>query len=176
MLSIVGCAKSPQQVPFQAQVSTGGIQGGGAAIALVLEDARVNNILGSRGGVYEDTSLISLKGSAIKDIELYLRDRLQKAGFEFGADVVANWSVRLDVLSYEIEKLNTVKEEITVQSRMSIVIEKASSTYENSYSATTSEEVVGLASEAKNVDIINRAINATLRALLNDEGISEFMN
>lgn len=175
-LFMVGCAKSPQQVPFQAQISTGGVQGSGESISLAIKDLRQSEVLGSRGGVYEGTSLITLQKGAIKDIEAFIKGRLEQAGFVFAEDIAANWSIKLDDLSYDVEKMSSVKEKVTVQCRMSIVITKGHSTFENSYSATSSEEVIGLATESKNVEIINRALNATLQSMLKDDEITRFMN
>lgn len=178
MFLVAGCAKSPQQVSYKPGVLTNSsLQGNGITFDLSFIDGRSSEILGSRGGAYEDTSLISLDSNALGNIEGHIQSRLVLSGYNMGDTSVSSmWTVKLEELTYNVTEISSIKDMLNVTAKMSVVIVKGNSTYTNSYSSKSGEEIVGLASETKNETAINRALNSAIDALFRDQGINDFLN
>ena len=76
-----GCAVSPQSVVLYPQATlTGPLYGQGRTMTIQVEDRRSSSVLGSRGGIYETSSVISISN----DISAALLAAAQKATSQLG--------------------------------------------------------------------------------------------
>ena len=79
---LVACAYSPQQITINPSVDTSAEDYGlGRSVQIVVEDHRAVKELGSRGGVYKDTSLITIGNSITEAIAGAAEARLAIQGF-----------------------------------------------------------------------------------------------
>lgn len=176
-LVLVGCAKSPQQVSFDAAPTQSALWAGKGAIAeLQVVDARSTTNIGSRGGIYKATSTLSLDNRATEDMSIYLQSRLLSAGFKLGnVNPATSWTVKLTELTYDYVKVKGVRDQVDVYCGISVEIVRGLSTYTNTYNASISNEVLTLASNNQNQAWVNAAINAALDQLFQDQGIASFV-
>ena len=71
---LAGCAYSPQQITVNPVINTETESyGAGRGLTVSVEDARSNKELGSRGGAYKDTSLITIDNSLEEAITRFLK-------------------------------------------------------------------------------------------------------
>lgn len=176
-LLLVGCAKSPQQITFEPQISQGSVWiGKGNRAELQVVDARSNTNIGSRGGIYQSTSTLSLDNRSTEDMSIYLQTRLLTAGFKLSnTEPFSKWTVKLTDLTYDYKKVKGMRDQVEITSGISVEIVRGLSTYTNQYSATSVNELVTLASDAQNQEWINTTLNATLDQLFNDAAINTFL-
>lgn len=176
-LALVGCAKSPQQVSFDPKpVQSAVWVGKGALAELQVVDARQITDIGSRGGIYKSTSTLSLDNRATEDMSIYLQSRLLSAGFKLGnVNPATSWTVKLSELTYDYVKVKGVRDQVDVYCVVSVEVVRGLSVYTNTYRASLSNEVLTLASNDKNQEWVNAAINAALDQLFQDQGIAEFL-
>jgi uncharacterized lipoprotein len=176
-LLLAGCAKSPQQVTFDAQVSEGSVWvGKGKRAELQVVDARSSTNIGSRGGIYQSTSTLSLDNRATEDMSIYLQTRLLTAGFKLSnTEPFSKWTVKLTDLTYDYKKVKGMRDQVEITSGISVEIVSGLSTYTNEYSASSVNELVTLASDAQNQEWINTTLNAALDQLFADAGINDFL-
>ena len=176
-LLVVGCAKSPQQVTFEPQISQGSVWvGNGKRAEMQVVDARSSTNIGSRGGIYQSTSMLSLDNRATEDMSIYLQTRLLTAGFKLSNTApYSKWTVKLTDLTYDYNKVKGVRDQVEITSGISVEIVSGLSTYSNQYSATSVNELVTLASDKQNQEWINATLNAALDQLFNDAAINAFL-
>lgn len=176
-LSLVACvAKSPQQVTLTPEPVTPNLMSGeGMALQLEVMDKRPSEIVGSRGGVYEDTSLITLEGNVEEILQQILTEKLQQAGFSIESNSDVRWSVELTNLTYELVDITSAREEIRVNCVMNLTIYKGASRFRNEYRAFRTEEVLTIPSDEKNATLINQVVTDTIASLLQDSKITEFL-
>lgn len=83
MLALAGCALSPQQVellPQVAAVASANV-GNNLPIRVVANDKRASDVIGSRGSIYAETSLIRASNNVPEALAQLVRDHLQARGF-----------------------------------------------------------------------------------------------
>lgn len=178
VLALFGCsAKSPQQVQVQPDLTAAnGLKANGEVVHLEVIDSREDKVLGTRGGVYEKTSLITLSSDFTSDVEEVLKSKMTDSGFTLGGDTSnIKWKVNFKELTYKIEKKSALKNVVTVFGDMSINIVAGNKTFNNFYQTTFTQEVLNTPSDKKNNQMINTAISNLLTLMLEDKTISEFL-
>jgi uncharacterized lipoprotein len=174
---LFGCvAKSPQQVQLTPELVTPNlITGQGMSIQLDIEDVRQNKVLGSRGGVYEDTSLITLQDGSVDALAAALEGKLQEAGFNLEDASETRWLVELKSLTYDVVDVTSAREDIRVNTELQLTIYKGNSRYRNDYKAFRTMEVLTIPTDEKNASLINSVVSDAINSLLQDSKITEFM-
>ncbi len=80
---VAGCAVSPQTITIAPQTNLSGpFYGQGRTLTIEVEDRRASSVLGSRGGVYESSSVITIAN----DINAALRLAAQSSAAQLGFD------------------------------------------------------------------------------------------
>ncbi|MGJ8686688.1 MAG: YajG family lipoprotein, partial [Spongiibacteraceae bacterium] len=82
LLVFTGCAYSPQQIhvaPVFSPLSEA--VGGGRSVHVRVSDGRQNKVLGSRGGSYRDTALVTLENDLAQSLSSALATQLQSMGY-----------------------------------------------------------------------------------------------
>ena len=78
---VAGCAVSPQTITIVPQTNLSGpFYGQGRTLTIEVEDRRASSVLGSRGGVYESSSVITIAN----DINAALRLAAQSSAAQLG--------------------------------------------------------------------------------------------
>ena len=176
-MALVGCARSPQQISYQSATVDPAINPGDGIISRVtMVDGRNSTVIGTRGGAYKNTSVITLDVKALSRMRSYIQAQLLGTGFEFNTSGNNSvWEITMSRLSYDIKEVNAIKDKVEVSCELELLITLPDdTTYQNSYLSLVAEEVIGLPSDDKNAAIVNRAINGAIAELLADTAISEF--
>lgn len=80
--ALVGCAHSPQQLTVQPQINKPLSQvAQQQPVSVRVQDTRQNKVLGTRGGIYPNSSNITISDSALPAIRQQVEQALRQLGF-----------------------------------------------------------------------------------------------
>ena len=176
--ALVSCAETPQQVVVAPPLSTDNmINGQGQSIALTVTDEREDPVLGSRGGVYAETSVITLERNFEQKLQKQLTAKLTQHNFTIDPmSLETTWNVKLQELTYQVVKVDQLKDNIVIKGKLGFEINKANKTFTKSYGASRMQAVFSKPSDQKNSELINRVLADMIDAMLADQDVAGFLN
>ena len=170
ILTLSACALSPQKVMIAPPIAVDKnlAVSGNVPITLEVVDARGDQLVGKRGGVYSTADITT--GT---DVAAALHQSVAKALRELGYQVGANTS--LSPLKIELTKLNytpsgeNVVRAVEVAAEIRATYRTANKTFTNEYGVTRKKEIVKAPNEKENNELINNALASVLEQLLADK-------
>ncbi|GGX74018.1 YajG family lipoprotein [Saccharospirillum salsuginis] len=177
-LLLAGCAQlSPQQVTFEPDVPESSIQGDGSTLWVDVEDNRPSNVIGQRGGVYEDSSDITPAGNLRELLRTTAEETLREAGYELvEMNPRIEFTLSLDELNYAVEDVDAARKEATASAKISIQAVKGGTIYSNAFRSQRTIETLRFPSPEENSEILNHVFNAVVERALTDPGLQAFLN
>jgi len=174
------CAHSPQQMRLEIQLAVEPRNLGMERVVLVTAaDRRSNKVVGSRGGVYAQTSLITIRNPV--EVELV---RTVTGGFSKWGFVSANNSGAVSPL-----KVHVVLEELSYASSggfytkpailnaiVSVTIDRGNYQYSSRYKSSSERRFLTTPSNRDNQDLINELLQETLSRLFQDAKLIDFLS
>ncbi len=173
---LAACGLSPQQVPIAPvlEIPVRNL-GRGRAIAVQVTDARARKHLGTRGGIYSDTALLTPAGDLATAIRDALGQALRKEGFRVvGAEAPLGIRVSVDDLSYAPVQ-GTVIKQVQTGIDFRVTLRDALRSIATKVSFSSTQDVIGAPSPEDNERLINRTISKGLTRMLNDHEVVEFL-
>lgn len=177
LLVLTACAYSPQQVEISpAPLVNAESYGQGKSVAVKVEDRRENKVLGSRGGVYKDTSLVTVKNDLPAAVAAVTRASLAMQGFDVNnADPQAEYRVLIDELQYDVPA-STVMSQVDLKARVRVEVVAGQQRYQGQYKTETQRKVFGNPSPEKIQQLINELLTDTLARSYQDQKLKAFMS
>lgn len=177
VLIISACAYSPQQVTIKPDIAMEGEQyGNGRSVLVSATDERANKTLGSRGGVYEETSVITLGNDITQAIVNATKAKLATQGFNVNAQASdADMNVVVEELVYDIEDKGVIKN-VTLRCLVRVDIKAGSENFSGRYKTGSGQEVAFYPNMQKNEELINKVISDTLARALSDAKLKAFLS
>lgn len=173
-----GCALSPQTVPVEPSLAVDEVDvGHGRRIALEAVDSRTDKTLGTRGGIYADSSTISTDAGIQEAVRGAMAEALTTQGFivvEPGAEAEMRMRVALEELSYQAFG-DPVVRSVEVGSKVSNTITRGSETYTGRAGLTRTRNVLTAPAPEDNEAYINDALAMSLEKLLADPRYLDFI-
>ncbi|MGK0441533.1 MAG: putative lipoprotein [Pseudohongiellaceae bacterium] len=177
-LLVFGCAYSPQQIIITPSISaTDEVYGQNRIINVLFEDQRSNKVIGSRGGAYPDTSIITPSNDINAAMIKATKQGLRQQGFVIDEQQTpaATMKIILNTLSYEQDEESiTSKVNLTTVLLLEVVV--ADKTYRGRYKSASSHQLVVNPSAEKNELLINTALSETLQRSLSDPKVKAFLS
>ncbi|OMH25926.1 YajG family lipoprotein [Motiliproteus sp. MSK22-1] len=175
-IALTGCALSPQNVELNPTVTVTNSIPVSHVVKLNIEDRRSQNQLGTRGGVYAESSYIyparpieeSLRPTALKALENL---GLQTTGMSPSPILV---NIIIDELSYTADD-SSVPKKVTLKTRIRANVLKASREHNGQFNSSKTHSYIKLPSEEENQKIINDILSETLTRLFNDQKLVDFI-
>ncbi len=176
-LLLSGCAISPQAIPINPSVTVPSQNiGQGRSVNLSVVDTRENKVLGSRGGVYAKTAVLTIDGGPEEPIKQEVAGALTAYGFTVLNAMNADMSLRIEVDTLDYEKTGkTFPMVIKNQILLKAICNKAGEEFTSRYSANRAKEYVTTPSAKQNEEMINELVSKALNAMLKDPRLIEFM-
>jgi len=164
-----GCAYSPQTVTIEPKVKPSGQSTGqNRQVALTVGDERANKVLGTRGGIYEKTAVITIGNDMPEAIARATRGYLAAQGFVVGvADAPNRLHIAVDTLNYDREAV-AAGEKISVYALLRAELRQGNETYRGRYETRNEHRTAGKASQRRNEDLVNELISDTLQRVFAD--------
>lgn len=173
------CALSPQEIRLQPSVDLAPADfGDQRSINIVVEDRRSSPVIGTRGGVYPDTSTIVIGNDYRSEIAQTVAGALRQWGFRpqpsnsDPADL--RFIVGIEQISYQPGN-NSAIGKMHIAVNLSLVVEKGKQRYQGQYGASGELGYV-TASAAKNEARINEIFDLALQKLFSDAGLVAFLH
>jgi uncharacterized lipoprotein len=177
-LSLSGCALSPQTVPLQPSLAIDETNiGQGRTIALDAVDHRTDKTVGTRGGVYRDSAIISTGEDVAAALRRSMSDALGAQGFrvlEPGAAADLSMTVGLEKLSYKAYGEPVVRT-LEIAAKVSNAVARGDERYSASAGITDTRNVLRAPAPADNEAYINDTLAKALEKLLSDPRYVEFV-
>lgn len=176
LLTAASCALSPQVIPIQPDLQPPAAGPGNTrgTLALKVEDARSDKVIGYRGGVYATASLTA-SPDMTDAVYRELAANLTARGYSIQSGGTADISLLVEItgLGYVVTEKNLVHTVAT-----SAVVRATSSaggkTRSGEYRDRRTKEMVKLPSEAENRALINDILSSVLQQLVSDPDLLKF--
>jgi uncharacterized lipoprotein len=174
-LSLVGCGLSPQQLNPEP-VFAGGIVavGQGQPVQVRVVDGRSSPVLGTRGGMYPETSTISVEGASIvPKLQAQVEAAVRLMGFTptAGAMNAPQLSVTLSQLSYQSPKDEAYVTEANIAAVLGVDVQNGNRRYNGRYSASMNQRSGMAPNEETNNQLVSEVLSDALSKLVRDPAI-----
>lgn len=173
-----GCALSPQLVSIKPDLRVPvASYGNQRDVNVRVEDHRSNSVIGTRGGIYGQTSTIEIGNNANTEIAYSVAAALTRWGFRSTVDGyrghALEFGVAVEKLSYQHDR--SVAGTLQVDAEVSIVVESGGATYRGKYAASKELGYATAPSEEKNSEAINEVMSLALEKIFADKGLIAFL-
>jgi uncharacterized lipoprotein len=173
---ISGCAVSPQSIVINPQVAASGpAYGQGRALVINVDDRRSSAVLGSRGGVYETSSLITISNDINGALLLAAQSAAAQLGFDGTSSAKpATLTLALDELIYDTQTQSLINT-VTIIAKITLTTTIGSSTHTGQYQTERSHKLPQLPDAQKNQEIISEALSTSLERGFSDISLANFL-
>lgn len=178
LLAFIGCAQSPQQIHV-APVFSPALEsvGGDRPVHVRVSDSRQNKVLGSRGGSYRDTALVTLENDLAQSLSSALATQLQSMGYNtdsLQADTV-DLHLIVDSLVYDNIDTNGPAYNINMAVATRVEAVRGDDKYQGQYRIKRQQSFFSAPSEPHNSSIVNGLLTEVVVSMLNDEKLIAFV-
>ena len=176
-LIAVACAHSPQQITINPAINTAAEHyGNGRSVSVSVEDARENKVLGSRGGVYKDTSVITLANELDVAIARAAEAKLAVQGFNVNnPEAAADMKIIIEQLSYDTPE-QTVGKKVLLGAILKVEVSAGNETYSGRYKTNSERQTAFTPNMKENEEMINTLLSDTLVRLFSDPKLKTFLS
>lgn len=175
-LALGGCAMSPQQIEVSPKITVNdAVKSAQTTISVTVYDDRPGDRIGSRGGVYSETSTISTSA----DFALSVRSAVELALRQMGLKVTDSqdtpqFQVYIDQLSYTVPEGYVSQVDLKATAR--VVVTGGGEVFSGRYSSNIQQKLVAAPSDEKNVELVNQVLSDVLGRAFNDGELKAFLN
>ena len=177
LLTVSGCALSPQRVTLETDIPDERSNiGGNAALTVDARDARDTPAFGTRGGVYPDTALILPDNNLDQLLSSSLTQAFQQRGFNAfnPTNGGAQLDVRLTTLDY-IPSAGSVVNPVEINAVLDVTAKRQGDTLVREYRHSVTHRQPFTPTAPQNHRMINGALNHLLSQLVNDPELLSFI-
>ena len=178
-LTLVGCANSPQQLSPQPKLTSQlAAVGHGQPVVVRVVDGRPSPTLGTRGGLYPETSAISVQGS---DLLPKLQAQAEAAVRLLGFTPTSNsgnapqLTVTLSDLKYQSPKEGLYVTEATISSTFRADVQNNGRSYSGRYAASLNQHFGMVPNEETNTKLVSDVLSDALTRMFKDQTIGQML-
>ena len=174
---VTGCALSPQIIEIDPVIKVDSAAAKPYRLSLDVVDTRGTDIIGKRGGVYEETSDITTSGNMTQNIYHNVSKALQNLGYQVagkGESSDAELVIKVTNISYAMytEKLLN---KVEIKAAVEIVARKNYKEFTGGFNATRKKDFVKIPGIEQNEEIVNETLALVLQNMLGDEDLNRFL-
>ncbi|MES2821338.1 MAG: YajG family lipoprotein [Pseudomonadota bacterium] len=178
-LTLVGCAHSPQQLSPQPTINTPlAAVGQGQPVVVRVVDGRPSPLLGTRGGLYPETSGISVTSA---DIVPKLQAQAEAAVRLLGFTPTANaynapqLTVTLAELKYQSPKDGVYVTKATISATFRADVQNANRRYSGRYGASLDQSFGMAPNQQTNTKLVSDVLSDALTRTFKDASIGQLL-
>lgn len=169
---LAGCALSPQQVELHPTLQTdqAGVLGRNQALRVTGNDQRESPVIGSRGGLYDNTSLIRATNDVAGNLAALVRNHLQSRGFNTlnASSGAPELAINLVALSYTPAEGYVINRVVVAASIQAVLTGPASDSFSRTYtSSVTFEQPISPTAE-RNQAMLDEVLSRCVAQLAKD--------
>lgn len=178
LMALASCALSPQQINLTPSLSvTSASYGGQRMVNVMVEDRRSSPVIGTRGGIYPNTSTIEIGNDYCHQTARVIAEALRRWDFQPQLDGTDPDAIRfvlgIEKISYYPDS-NPALGKMHIAVTLSLTVDRGKRRYQGQYSAN-GEMAYVVASQSKNEDRINEIFDLALQKAFSDKGLVEFL-
>jgi uncharacterized lipoprotein len=182
VLLVAACAYSPQQIVISPTVDSPAVSyGAGRAIAVTAKDNKAGQVLGSRGGIYEETSVVTIANDLGVMLTELAKQQLSDDGFSvsdlptLGVDKVPFIELTIEDIKYELTQVISPKK-LMLSVVVAAEVYNGRETYTRRYATTQNYTLIVAPTMNKNTELLNKAFSETLTRMFNDPQLKTFLS
>jgi uncharacterized lipoprotein len=178
VLTLGGCALSPQTITIAPAINVGNAPGGQTGVKSVtikVNDVRTDTVIGTRGGIYRETALLTAHPGMVTTLQAALSNSFRELGYtvvDSGAIVL---TVDVAELKYTAGGENTVTS-IETSATVNANCRNGNLVMNNSYRVTDKQDVLKAPSGARNQELINNTLASALQRMVSDPKLLDCLN
>jgi len=171
-----GCAVSPQSIVLSPQATLSGpAYGQGRALTVNVEDRRSSSILGSRGGIYEASSVITISNNITGALLIAAQDAANQLGFDgSSSSAPAQLNLILEELSYDTQSNNLIHT-VSINAKITLTTTVGGSSHTGRYQTQRSHKFPRLPDAQQNQEIISEVLSTSLERGFSDISLANFL-
>ena len=171
-----GCAVSPQSIVLSPQATLSGpAYGQGRALIINVEDRRSSSVLGSRGGIYEASSVITISNSITNALLVAAQGAASQLGFDgSSSSAPAQLTLILEELSYDTQSNNLIHT-VSINAKITLTTTVGGSSHTGHYQTQRSHKFPRLPDAQKNQEIISEVLTTSLERGFSDISLANFL-
>lgn len=175
-LTFSACALSPQHVELMPSVEVTSRLPVAHIVSLSIEDQRPQNYLGTRGGVYADTSYIYPATSLQQSLRPAALQALQQLGLQTEGVSPQPILIKLVIeqLSYQMDD-RALPKKVTLNTRIRAELTRGTQQHQGNFNSAKVYNFVKSPSAEQNQKIVNEILSETLTRLFNDPQLLAFL-
>ena len=178
-LSLAGCAHSPQQLSPQPKLTQQlAPVGHGQPVVVRVVDGRASQSLGTRGGMYPETSTISVSGNdVVPKLQAQAEAAVRLLGFTPtpNAGNAPQLTVTLAELKYQSPKDKMYVTEATIGATFSANVSNANRRYSGRYGASLDQRFGMAPNQETNTKLVSDVLSDALTRLFKDPTIGQVL-
>ena len=178
-LSLVGCAHSPQQLNPQPKLTAQLTPvGQGQPVVVRVVDGRPSPSLGTRGGMYPETSTISVSGNdVVPKLQAQAEAAVRLLGFTPtpNASGAPQLTVTLAELKYQSPKDNLYVTEATIGATFRADVRNGGRSYSGRYGASLDQRFGMAPNQDTNTQLVGDVLSDALTRLFKDPTIGQVL-
>lgn len=178
-MSLVGCAHSPQQLDPNPKLN-GSINpvGQGQPVVVRVVDGRPSPTLGTRGGLYPETSaMIVPAAKVLPKLQAQTEAAVRLLGFTPSANAynAPQLTLTLAELKYQSPKEGLYVTEANVGATLKIEVQNAGKRYNGRYGASLNQRFGMAPNEQTNTKLVSDVLSDALTRVFRDENIGRLL-
>jgi uncharacterized lipoprotein len=178
-LTLVGCALSPQQLSPQPRlIGTLTPVGQGQPVVVRVADGRPSPVLGTRGGLYPETSAISVTGEDIlPKLQAQAEAAVRLLGFTPSPNAynAPQLTITLAELKYQSPKEGLYVTESDITATFRADVQNSSRRYSGRYGASLNQRFGMAPNQEANTKLISDVLSDALTRTFKDPTISQML-
>ena len=172
---LAGCAHSPQQLNVTPSVTTPLSQvAQRQPVVVTVQDSRSSPVLGTRGGLYPDSSNLTINPQAVSHLREQVEQAMAKLGFHVVAEGTPNANslvVSLAELTYISPKEGVYVTQADLGAAFTAEARSANQRYNGRYSASAQHRFGYAPNQATNTRLVTEVMSDALSRIFKDPEI-----
>ncbi len=178
-LGLVGCAHSPQQLdPHPKLTGTINPVGQGQPVMVRVVDGRPSSTLGTRGGLYPETSAVIVPADkVIPKLQAQAEAAVRLLGFTPSPNAfnAPQLTLTLADLKYQSPKEGLYVTEATIGATFRVDAQNGGRRYNGRYGATLNQRFGMAPNEQTNTKLVSEVLSDALTRVFNDQNIGQLL-
>lgn len=178
-MSLVGCAHSPQQLDPNPKLNgTINPVGQGQPVVVRVVDARPSPTLGTRGGLYPETSAVIVPSAkVIPKLQAQTEAAVRLLGFTPSPNAynAPHLTLTLAELKYQSPKEGLYVTEANIGATLKIEVQNAGKRYNGRYGASLNQRFGMAPNEQTNTKLVSDVLSDALTRVFRDDNIGRLL-
>jgi len=174
-LVLAGCAHSPQQLNVTPSVTAPLSQvARQQPVVVTVKDSRSSPVLGTRGGIYPDSSNLTLSAQTVPHLRQQVEQALGKLGFQVVPEGTPNANslvVSLAELSYVSPQEGVYVTQADISAVFATEVRSMNQRYNGRYSASAQHRFGYAPNQATNTRLVTEVMSDALSRIFKDQEV-----